>query len=112
LALSSARCIKTSDYVVTKHAGRRPAREEGKAFFFEKKKQKTFVHLASAGPDELGLVRESFLVLLFKKERAFFGRVRLHVTCRGEKAARDLPAVFKEGGCRRVETRLAVGDLA
>jgi 16S rRNA (guanine966-N2)-methyltransferase len=40
-----------------------------KDFFFEKKKQKTFGHWASASPERLGPGFRSFLVLFFKKER-------------------------------------------
>jgi hypothetical protein len=39
-----------------------------KNFFFEKKKQKTFIRLASAFPERLGPGFKSFLVLFFKKE--------------------------------------------
>jgi hypothetical protein len=39
-----------------------------KHFFFEKKKQKTFAHLAAASPEALGPGCKSFLVLFFKKE--------------------------------------------
>jgi hypothetical protein len=41
---------------------------KGKVFFFEKKKQKTFIRLASASPERLGFISKSFLVLFFKKE--------------------------------------------
>jgi hypothetical protein len=41
-----------------------------KDFFFEKKKQKTFDHLALVFPERLGPNRKSFLVLFFKKEHA------------------------------------------
>jgi hypothetical protein len=41
---------------------------QSKDFFFEKKKQKTFAHLASAFPGRLGPGFKSFLVLFFKKE--------------------------------------------
>jgi hypothetical protein len=40
--------------------------EVRKYFFFEKKKQKTFAHLARAGRP--GPMSKSFLVLFFKKE--------------------------------------------
>jgi hypothetical protein len=39
-----------------------------KAFFFEKKKQKTFAYLAAALPDRARPICKSFLVLFFKKE--------------------------------------------
>jgi hypothetical protein len=45
-----------------------------KAFFFEKKKQKTFEHLAAAFPDRASQTRKSFLVLFFKKEPLPFPR--------------------------------------
>jgi hypothetical protein len=43
-----------------------------KAFFFEKKKQKTFANLALAFPDRLGPGFKRFLVLFFKKELLSF----------------------------------------
>jgi hypothetical protein len=43
-----------------------------KIFFFEKKKQKTFAHWASASPERLGPEFKSFLVLFFKKELLAF----------------------------------------
>jgi hypothetical protein len=43
-------------------------RKQGKKFFFEKKNQKTFGHLASAYPERLGPGGKSFLLLFFKKE--------------------------------------------
>jgi hypothetical protein len=49
-----------------------PSHEERKDFFFEKKKQKTFGHLASALPERLGPGFKSFLVLFFKKELLSF----------------------------------------
>jgi hypothetical protein len=39
-----------------------------KAFFFEKKKQKTFPGLGCATGDRLGSKGKSFLLLFFKKE--------------------------------------------
>jgi hypothetical protein len=45
---------------------------KSKVFFFEKKKQKTFVPLAAAFPDRLGPGCKSFLVLFFQKRTAFF----------------------------------------
>jgi hypothetical protein len=43
--------------------------EESKAFFFEKKKQKTFTHFMFGAPDTLrAQMDKSFLVLFFKKE--------------------------------------------
>jgi putative glutamine amidotransferase len=45
----------------------------GKVFFFEKKKQKTFVYLASAFRRSSAQTRKSFLVLFFKKERLSLG---------------------------------------
>jgi hypothetical protein len=45
---------------------------EREVFFFEKKKQKTFAHLASASPYRLGPGFKSFLVLFFKKEPLSF----------------------------------------
>jgi hypothetical protein len=48
-------------------------REARKAFFFEKKKQKTFFHLLlqqyARGADVTGSIDKSSLVLSFKKER-------------------------------------------
>jgi len=46
-------------------------REGRKPFFFEKKNQKTFIHLARAKADRLGSKGNSFLVLFFKKEPLF-----------------------------------------
>jgi len=47
-------------------------REGRKHFFFEKKKQKTFMFFGTlCGTVRLG--RKSFLVLFFKKEHASFG---------------------------------------
>jgi hypothetical protein len=40
----------------------------GILFFFEKKNQKTFTHLAAAFPDRLSPGFKSFLLLFFKKE--------------------------------------------
>jgi hypothetical protein len=42
--------------------------EGSKNFFFEKKKQKTFVNLDRAGGTSFGPGEKSFLVLFFKKE--------------------------------------------
>jgi hypothetical protein len=47
---------------------RGPAEEKGKRFFFEKKKQKTFMMLWLAVSAERVLRPKSFLVLFFKKE--------------------------------------------
>jgi hypothetical protein len=41
---------------------------EGKRFFFEKKKQKTFPTLACAAGERLGSRGKSLLVLFFRKE--------------------------------------------
>jgi hypothetical protein len=43
-------------------------KEESKDFFFEKKKQKTFVNLGHEWFHERGLKAKSFLLLFFKKE--------------------------------------------
>jgi hypothetical protein len=45
-----------------------PLRRIRKAFFFEKKKQKTFIRLALASQERLGPDSQKFLVLFFKKE--------------------------------------------
>jgi hypothetical protein len=50
----------------------------GKAFFFEKKKQKTFIYLGRDVGGMSGQREKSFLVLFFKKELLAYlrGRVR------------------------------------
>jgi hypothetical protein len=56
----------------------RPAKEGRKAFFFEKKKQKTFVSYAgaamrySASTDRGTTGNKSLLLLFFRKEDSFF----------------------------------------
>jgi len=40
-----------------------------KAFFFEKKKQKTFIYFTKTVATDKNLMDKSFLVLFFKKER-------------------------------------------
>jgi hypothetical protein len=40
---------------------------EGKNFFFEKKKQKTFANLAAASPDKLGQYPKVFWFVFLKK---------------------------------------------
>jgi hypothetical protein len=47
-------------------------KEGRKAFFFEKKKQKTFINLIRSSTAKECFSDKSFLVLFFKKERAFF----------------------------------------
>jgi hypothetical protein len=41
--------------------------EESRTFFFEKKKQKTFIHLASAFPEGLGPGSKAFWFFFSKK---------------------------------------------
>jgi hypothetical protein len=41
---------------------------ERKRFFFEKKKQKTFINLDRAGFAAWGPIRKNFLLLFYKKE--------------------------------------------
>jgi hypothetical protein len=43
-----------------------------KAFFFEKKKQKTSIHLASASPDRLSPNNKKFFGSFFEKEHPYF----------------------------------------
>jgi hypothetical protein len=50
---------------------RRRKAEGRKVFFFEKKKQKTFMSGESLGPAPVKR-HKSFLVLFFKKEHSFF----------------------------------------
>jgi hypothetical protein len=47
-----------------------------KTFFFEKKNQKTFTHLAAAFPDRLGQGAEVFC-FFFSKKKSFLQRCRL-----------------------------------
>jgi hypothetical protein len=43
--------------------------KENKAFFFEKKKQKTFGYKRPSLIDATSIIRKSFLILFFKKDR-------------------------------------------
>jgi hypothetical protein len=45
-------------------------KQGSKRFFFEKKKQKTFIHWARAVPEVSIQMDKSFLVLFFKKEHS------------------------------------------
>jgi hypothetical protein len=51
-------------------------RKQASAFVFEKKKQKTFVHLAWAGHNARAQVRKVFLVLFFQKKNRFLPDTR------------------------------------
>jgi hypothetical protein len=46
--------------------------EGRKAFFFEKKKQKTFIHLACAAGERPGSKGEKFFASFFQKRRPSF----------------------------------------
>src|ERR1700733_9439187 len=52
--------------------GRKVREEKGKRFFFEKKKQKTFINLGRAGFTALGPAQKKFLRRFFQKAPAFF----------------------------------------
>jgi hypothetical protein len=46
--------------------------KDSKVFFFEKKKQKTFICMASASPDRLGSDLQKFFGSFFQKRTASF----------------------------------------
>jgi hypothetical protein len=82
-----------------------------KAFFFEKKNQKTFGHQASAPPQRFGPGFERFLVLFLKKDFSFLKMIR-HINSNGPGLISSHPIKSRKIGPQTIGVRKRRPNIA